>query len=206
MIASTDAYVTAICYLGSKSLSHVLSQIERCKDRLLGIGSASESARRQIITSAMDYWKEKPGVGINVVDKLLNYTILTPQSVIQWAIGDRLGKGEILALAHIYDMVASTVTKVTNRVRQIVTARNAPNLPSDQRRMLDETLAKEREEMGRLFILIEDALVGVAGGSNDAMAEGADSDERGDAMLRAWGSRWLRVMRRKRGVEESWVM
>ncbi|KAL9127739.1 MAG: hypothetical protein Q9217_003448 [Psora testacea] len=206
MVPSTDAYVTAVCYLGSKSLSHVLSQIERCKDRLLGIGTASETARRQIITSVMDYWSEKPGVGVNVIDKLLNYTILTPQSVVQWALGDQLGKGESLTLAHIYEVVASTVTKVTNRVRQIVIARNAPGLPPDQRSMLDETLEREREEMGRLFTLIEDALLGVAGGFNDGMAEGADQGGKGDATLRAWGSRWLRVMRRKRGVEEGWVL
>ncbi|KAL9099908.1 MAG: hypothetical protein Q9163_004650 [Psora crenata] len=206
LIASTDAYVTAICYLGSKSLSHVLSQIERCKDRLLGIGLASETARRQIITSVMEYWSEKPGVGVNVVDKLLNYTILTPQSVIEWALRDCLGKGEILTLAHIYEMVASTVSKVTNRVRQVVIARNAPGLPFDQRSMLDDTFDRERKEMDRLFTLIEDSLVGVAEGINDSMAEGPDPDGTGEVMLREWGTRWLRVMRRKKGVEESWIL
>ena len=203
LIPSTDAYVTAICYLGSKSLSHVLSQIERCKERLLAIGSQSEPARRQIITSVMGYWIEKPGVGVNVVDKLLNYTILTPESVIQWALGEQMGKGQNLTQAHIYEMVASTVTKVTGRVRQIVISRNAPSLPADQRALLDSTLASEREEMSKLFTLIEDALVGVAEGSNDAMAEGEDQDTDVEVMLRRWGQRWLRVMRRRRGVERS---
>ncbi|KAL8817598.1 MAG: hypothetical protein Q9223_003590 [Gallowayella weberi] len=82
LIPSTDAYMTAICFIGSKSLSHVLSCIERCKERLLSLGPQSEAARRQIITSVLEYWAEKPGVGVNVVDKLLNYTILTPLSVI----------------------------------------------------------------------------------------------------------------------------
>lgn len=184
----------------------MLSQIERCKDRLLAIGLQSEIARRQIITSVMDYWTEKPGVGVNVVDKLLNYTILTPQSVVQWALGDQLGKGIHLTQAHVYEMVASTITKVTGRVRQIAVARSAPNLRQDQRAMLDSTLTSEREEMGRLFTLVEDALGGVAEGSNDAMAEGADQDTEAEAMLRAWGQRWLRVMKRKRGVEEGWVL
>lgn len=204
-IPSTDAYVTTICYLGSKSLSHVLSQIERCKDRLLSIGTQSESARRQIITSVMEYWQEKPGVGVNMVDKLLNYTILTPTSVVMWALGDQLGKGEGLVHSHIFEMASSTVTKVTNRVRQIVMARNAPGLPADQVAILDETLTKEREEMGKLFAVIEDALVGVAGGSVDYMAESADQDLNSEAMLRGWGRRWLRVFRRKMAVEEAWV-
>ena len=205
LVPSTDAYVTAICFLGSKSLSHVLSQIERCKDRLLSVGAQSELARRQIITSVMDYWHEKPGIGVNVVDKLLNYTILTPISVVLWALSDQLGKGEGLVLSHVFEMVSSTVTKVTNRVRQIVVARNQPGLPDDQVAILDETLIKEREEMGKLFAVIEDGLVGVAGGSVDDMAESADQDSKGEAMLRGWGGRWLRVFRRKMAVEEAWV-
>ena len=205
LVPSTDAYVTAICFLGSKSLSHVLSQIERCKDRLLSIGAQSELARRQIITSVMEYWQEKPGIGVNVVDKLLNYTILTPISVVLWSLNDQLGKGEGLVLSQSFEMVSSTVTKVTNRVRQIVVARNQPGLPGDQVAILDETLTKERDEMANLFAVIEDGLVGVAGGSADDMAESADQDLKGEYMLRGWGRRWLRVFRRKMAVEEAWV-
>lgn len=205
LVPSTDAYVTAICLLGSKSLSHVLSQIERCKDRLLSIGAQSEFARRQIITSVMDYWQEKPGIGVNVVDKLLNYTILTPISVVLWSLNDQLGKGKGLVLSQIFEMVSSTVTKVTNRVRQIVVARNQPGLPGDQVAILDETLSKEREEMGKLFAVIEDSLIGVADGSVDDMVESANQDLKEEAMLRGWGRRWLRVFRRKMAVEEAWL-
>ena len=205
LIPSTDAFVTCICFIGSKSLSHVLSCIERCKERLLAIGPRSEPARRQIITSVMDYWREKPGVGVNVVDKLLNYTILTPLSVIHWVLVDNLGKGEILTHAHIYEMVASTIHKVTNRVRQIVVARNQLGLATEQATILDETLRKERGDMGILFATVEDALVGIASGVADEMAESRDQDESGEALLRTWGARWLRVFRRKMAVEEAWV-
>ena len=205
LVPSTDAYVTAICFLGSKSLSHVLSQIERCKDRLLSIGAQSELARRQIIASVMEYWHEKPGIGVNVVDKLLNYTILTPISVVLWSLNDRLGKGKGLVLSQIFEMVSSTVTKVTNRVRQIVVARNQPGLPGDQVAILEETLSKEREEMGKLFAVIEDSLIGVADGSVDDMVESANQDLKEEAMLRGWGRRWLRVFRRKMAVEEAWL-
>ncbi|KAL9596210.1 MAG: hypothetical protein Q9219_005962 [cf. Caloplaca sp. 3 TL-2023] len=205
LVPSTDAYVTAICFIGSKSLSHILSCIERCKDRLLSLGPRSEAARRQIITSVMEYWAEKPGVGVNVVDKLLNYTILTPLSVVNWALLDKIGKGKILTHAHIYEMVASTVYKVTNRVRQIVIARNQPALPEDQVAMLDETLEKERAEMKELFMAVEDALVGVANGIVDEMAESRNQDTEGEALLRSWGERWLRVFRRKMAVEEAWI-
>jgi nuclear cap-binding protein subunit 1 len=153
----------------------------------------------------MDYWREKPGVGVNVVDKLLNYTILTPLSVIQWALVDNLGKGELLTHAHVYEMVASTMHKVTNRIRQIVLARNQLGLPTEQVSILDETLRKERADMGVLFGTVEDALVGIASGVADEMAESKDQDEDENALLRAWGARWLRVFRRKMAVEEAWV-
>lgn len=153
----------------------------------------------------MEYWREKPGVGVNVVDKLLNYTILTPISVITWALVDHIGKGESLTHAHVYEMVASTMHKVTNRVRQIVLARNQRELPIVQVALLDETLAKERRDMEQLFAVVEDALVGVATGVVDEMAESADQDGSGAALLRAWGGRWLRVFRRKIAIEEAWV-
>ncbi|MCJ1472825.1 hypothetical protein MMC13_001474 [Lambiella insularis] len=206
LIPSTDAYVTSICFIGSKSLSHVLSCIERCKERLLAIGSASEASRRQIVASVMAYWAEKPGVGVNIVDKLLNYTILTPMCVVEWVLVDQLARGKILAHAHVYEMVASTVHKVTNRVRQIVLARNQRGLPAAQKEALDKTLETERAELAQLFTLVEDALRGVAEGSADAMAESADQDEEGSSLLRGWGRRWLRVFRRKMAVEKTWVM
>ncbi len=90
-------------------------------------------------------------------------------------------------------------------MRQIVLARNAPGLPLEQRELLDGTLERERGEMRTLFGVVEDALVGVAEGSVDAMAESKDQDESGERMLRAWGGRWLRVFRRKMAVEEAWV-
>lgn len=153
----------------------------------------------------MEYWREKPGVGVNVVDKLLNYTILTPMSVITWALVDNIGKGKVLTNAHIYEMVASTMHKVTNRIRQIVGARNQRALPIEQVTILDETLTKERGDMAELFLVIEDALSGVAMGVVDEMAESADQDGSEDTLLRGWGARWLRVFRRKMAVEEAWV-
>ncbi len=205
LVPSTDAYVTCICFIGSKSLSHVLSCIERCKDRLLAIGPASGAARRQIITSVMNYWKEQPGIGVNIVDKLLNYTILTPMAVVEWALMENIEAGRVLVHAWVYEMLASTVGKVTNRVRQIVAARNQPGLPGPQVAMLDETLSKERAEQSELFRVIEDALAPVAAGSQDQMVEGGDGWSEEEGLVRAWGERWLRVFRRKGAVEEAFI-
>ncbi|KAK7613028.1 cap binding protein [Phyllosticta citricarpa] len=208
LVPSTDAYMTCICYIGSKSLSHVLSCIERCKERLLGVGPASEAGRRQIISSVFDYWSAQPGIAVNIVDKLLNYTILSPLSVVQWALSDRLNAGRVLAESWAYEMVSNTVGKVTNRVRQIVAAKLQRGLPAEQVQTLDEVLVKEREAMRQLFNFIDDAVTGVAGGAADQFIEEDGSnglDEEMGKLVKAWGERWARVFRRKAAVEESIV-
>ncbi len=208
LLTVTDVFMTCICSVGSKSLSHMLSCIERCKERLLDFGRQSEFARKQIITSVLAYWRDHPGVGVNIIDKLLNYSILTPLSIVEWVLLEHNDGGAVLARAYIYEMVSMTVTKVGHRVRQLVNARRQPGLPSDQRSMLDETLSKERAEQSKLFGVIEDALLGFAAGHKDEMIEAENDDgaslEAG--LIRDWGARWLRVFRRKAAVEEAVVM
>ncbi|RFU25990.1 hypothetical protein B7463_g10356, partial [Scytalidium lignicola] len=203
LVASTDVYLTAICYIGSKSLSHVLSCIERCKDRLLAIGPASPVARRQIITSVMDYWKDQPGIGVNIVDKLLNYTILTPVSVIEWALTE---KSHLLAESWVYEMVSSTIGKVTGRLRQVVMAKNVPGLLPEQKAVLEDTIQRERVAMKDLFTLMEDNLSSWANGSKDQAIEAGDGDTEDEAMILRWGKRWLRVFKRKFAMEEAWIL
>ncbi|PQE08922.1 cap binding protein [Rutstroemia sp. NJR-2017a WRK4] len=203
LVPSTDAYVTSICYIGSKSLSHVLSCIERCKERLLAIGPVSAVARRQIITSVMQYWKDQPGIGVNIIDKLLNYTILSPQSVVQWALGSEGGK---LAQAFVYEMVNATVGKVTTRVRQVYLGKRVRGLNEEQRKLIEEAVARERVAMRELFAEMEDLLGAWATGSKDQAVEGGLGDSEEEAMVRQWGERWLRVFRRKFAVEEAWFV
>lgn len=205
LVASTDIYVTAILSIGSKSLSHVLSTIDRCKDRLLEIGQRSEPARRQIVASVLDFWADQPGTAVNIVDKLLNYTIITPMAVIQLAMQDRMNCGRALASSQIYEMVSITMHKVTNRVRQVLRERNNLKVPFEQRVQIDEALPRERQGMRALFDAIEDAVSAVASGSQDEMIERFDGDNSERDLIMLWGARWARVWRRKRAIEESVV-
>ena len=198
-LAAVDVYTTCICFAGSKSLSHLLSYVERCKDRLLTMSAASEAARHQILTSVMSYWSEKPGTGINIVDKLLNYSILSPMSVIQWVFDAQLQSqgGVILIKAYIYELVAATIRKVANRLRQIVGARKEADLSKEQAAQLDQTLQQEQLEMQGLFAVIEGRLQALI--DSPAEAIGFEHTE-----LRNWGKRWLRVFQRRAQVERSW--
>jgi nuclear cap-binding protein subunit 1 len=205
LVSSTDIYMTAILSVGSKSLSHVLSTVDRCKERLLAIGSQSEVARRQIITSVVEFWADHPGTAVNIIDKLLNYTIVTPMSVIEWALVDHINRGRALASAQIYELISITMFKVTNRVQQLLQHRNNIKVPYEQRKAVDEALPRERQGMRDLFAAIEDAVAGVATGAQDEMLERFDGDEAEMQIIKMWGERWARVWRRKAAVEEATV-
>jgi nuclear cap-binding protein subunit 1 len=207
LVPSTDAFVTAICRLGAKSLSHVLSCIERGKDRLLEL-SQNEVARRQIVASVVEYWKDQPGVAVRIIDILLNYTILAPMTVVQWVFGSHMGAGEALTESWVFEMVSNTVAKVTNRNRQIASARLQKGLPQEQIDMVEATLAKDRDNARELFKYIEDSMRGVSEGSADVLIEKQSSGaltEEEVMLIRAWGKRWHTVFIRKAAVEESVV-
>ncbi|KAF6837205.1 hypothetical protein CMUS01_05101 [Colletotrichum musicola] len=201
LVTSTDVFVTAVCWVGSKSLSHVLACIERTKDRLLDVGAASETAKAQIITAVMTYWSAQPGVAISIVEKLLNYSILLPISVIEWALVgsshvDGTSSGDSLAQSHVFELVFGTVAKVTGRVRQLLTDAEAD----------EESKEREIKAMRDLFRAMEDALISWASGSKDEMMEEVDGAGQRDALLRRWGERWLRVFRRRSAIEEAFVL
>ena len=208
LVSSTDIYMTAILSIGSKSLSHVLSTVDRCKERLLAFGPQSEAARRQIINSVFEFWAEHPGTAVNIVDKLLNYTIVTPMSVIEWALRDNIQSGRALASPQMYELISITMFKVTNRIHQLLLHRNNASVPYQQRQQIDEALPRERQGMRELFAAIEDAVATVAAGANDEMIERFDgemSNEGEMETVKRWGERWARVWRRKAVVEEAAV-
>ncbi|KAI0471095.1 MIF4G like-domain-containing protein [Xylariaceae sp. FL0804] len=195
LVTSTDIFMTAVCWVGSKSLSHVLAAIERTKDRLLDAGAASEAARAQIITAVMAYWSAHPGVAISIVEKLLNYSIVTPAAVIDWAlVSDRAGQyGHALAKPWVFELVFNTVVKVTGRLRQVVSSGAGAGAEAE--------VAAMRE----LFKRMDDALVSWSQGTKDQIMDPAVSDGGEDAIQR-WGQRWLRVFRRRSAIEEAFLL
>ncbi|KAK3378021.1 MIF4G like-domain-containing protein [Podospora didyma] len=204
LVASTDVFVTAVLHVGSKSLSHVLAAIERTKDRLTDAGAASDAARSQIINAVMAYWSAQPGVAISIVEKLLNYSILVPSVVINWALVSYAGatRGEALAKAHVYEMVFHTVMKVTGRVRQLVQKSTEADAMVD-----NETRDVEVGNMRGLFKAMEDALTAWANGSKDEMLDtDGDGNSESEKLVCRWGERWLRVFRRRAAIEEAFLL
>lgn len=199
-VTSMDVFMTSICWVGSKSLSHVLACIDRTKGRLLDVGS-TDAARSQIISAVMAYWSAHPGVALSIVEKLLNYSILTPFSVVDWALiastpSNGTEGGTSLGQPHIFELVSNTVAKVTSRARQVAAS---PDSTAEER---------EREIKGLRDVVkaVNDALVSWAGGSKDELMEQGDGSSEEEAMIRRWGQRWLRVFQRVAAVEETAVV
>jgi nuclear cap-binding protein subunit 1 len=129
-------------------------------------------------------------------------------TVVQWVFGEHLGAGESLTESWVFEMVSNTVAKVTNRNRQIASARLQKGLPQEQIEMVEATLAKDREAARELFQYIEDSMRGVAEGAADGLVEKSSNGElKQDEvdLIKAWGKRWHTVFVRKSQVEESVV-
>lgn len=210
LVSSTDVFMTAVLAVGSKSLSHVLACIERVKDRLLDSGSASAAARTQIIAAVMAYWSAHPGVALSIVEKLLNYAILTPQVVVEWAVGAEAADEARLAHSYLYELVLNTVIKVSGRARQMVAQQQAVKPAADgDLAMADASNGDgaghvpyvdtpEAKDLRELFQLIESALKARSASSVLAAA--------GDPLARQWVDRWLRAFRRRAAVEENFLV
>ncbi|KAK2595788.1 Nuclear cap-binding protein subunit 1 [Conoideocrella luteorostrata] len=200
VVTSTDVFMTAVCWVGSKSLSHVLACIDRTKGKLIDSGTSNPCARSQIISSVMNYWSDHPGVALSIIEKLLNYSILTPLSIVDWTLAASLPVngtqgGEALGQSHMYELMSNTVAKVSGRVRQLLTSPDAD----------EETRAREVSGMRDLFRAINDALASWAAGSKDELMEDGDGSSAREGMIRRWGQRWLRVFQRLAAIEESFV-
>jgi nuclear cap-binding protein subunit 1 len=149
----------------------------------------------------MTSWAAHPGVALSIVEKLLNYSIVTPFSIVDWALvadtsPNGTQGGEALGQSHVLELVCNTVTKVSGRVRQLLTSPDAD----------EATREKEVSSMRDLFRAINDALASWASGSKDQMMEAGDGSSEHEAMIRRWGQRWLRVFQRLAAIEETFVI
>ena len=149
----------------------------------------------------MSYWHAHPGVALTIIEKLLNYSILTPLTVVDWALvsstpSNGTEAGDSLAQPHIFELISNTIKKVTTRSRQVL----------DSPETDDELRAKETATTKDLFRAMNDALVSWAGGNNDEQMETGDGESDRDALVRRWGARWLRVFRRLGAIEETYAI
>ncbi|KAK7205430.1 MIF4G like-domain-containing protein [Myxozyma melibiosi] len=83
-----EIYVTAIAHLGARSLSHAESWIERGLPLLKKLCPAEGSAQREAVAAVFAFWHEQTGTAVQVVKKLMNQGVISPQSVVEWILID----------------------------------------------------------------------------------------------------------------------
>lgn len=199
-LLAVDAFATTICYIGSKSLSHALSFIERYRDRFLALSNvdvpltdsatdleeAGHPARIQIVKSIIEYWVEtQTGVAVALTDKSLNYGIISPKAVIDYTLGasdpTSWFAGKALPEAWRFEVITRTLGKVSTRVLSLVTARADPLCTVDDAPGLEQMFKHDQAGMQELFKMVDDVVTGVAEGNNDRMMEEGMGEVMGDA-------------------------
>lgn len=120
-----DVFVTAVCSVGSKSLSHFLACVERTKEVFMDlVREGGRGAEKQIVKSVLKYWEWVPGSGVMVVDKVLNYLVVSPEAVVQAVLSEDVADGgKVLGKGWAWEMIARVVGKVVGRVRGWFTRR-----------------------------------------------------------------------------------
>ena len=201
-----DALMTSICFIGSKSLSHALALIERHRERLEKLIAGSIESQKQLVTSVLQFWISQTGTAVFLIDKLLNYGLLTPTSIVEWSLIDNVDRGTILTKTWCYEMLMKTTGKLVSRVKQLVEKIRDPKLTPEERSTLQSALDREMSDMKTIFTAMEDSVASIAGASEDGMIESSDAlRAEEEQLLQRWGAKWLRMVRRKAAVEESWV-
>ena len=204
-LVAIDAFVTALAWVGSKSISHMSACIERSSERLKAMAETSEG-KKQIVSSVMAYWADQPGTGVKVVGRLYVYQVVTPESVVEWVLGERVERGVVLARCWCWELVSDAADLVVGRVRNVVNALRTWGVSEEKKVELTGLLERDLSRMKGLFALVEEYVGVVASGQQDEMLESSDELRREEeGLLKAIGGKWVRAWRRKGAVEESWV-
>ena len=201
-----EVFVTAICWVGSKSLSHLLACVERCKEILLGFTADGTEAEKKIVESILAFWGGQVGNGVMVVDKFVNYLIISPESVVEAVLGDsgyRGQGGKVLSEGWVWEIISKITGKVTGRVKGVVHAVRKPGLDEEKRNEMQGVLETEMAKMRALFAQAQSCVAELGEPNGKAWAMNMSDEDA--ALVRMWAAKWLRAFGRRANVEEAWV-
>ncbi|KAI9308621.1 armadillo-type protein [Cunninghamella echinulata] len=111
-----DLFIQSLLHVGAKSFSHILNVIERYLEIMRHFNSTQEDKLCTIRIVAF-FWKNNSQFLGILLDKLLNYRILDPSSVILWVFEsnqmDNPGR------SYVWEILKNTINKVVSRATQI---------------------------------------------------------------------------------------
>ncbi|KAG5520228.1 hypothetical protein PMAC_001306 [Pneumocystis sp. 'macacae'] len=110
------ALVQCVLHLGARSFSNALNTIERNLPGLRNRCSANRKTCRQTIDIIMKFWKDQPGIGVALINKFLNYSIINTISIIEWIFLD--ADIEYINRGFIWELMKIVLDKINSGVIQ----------------------------------------------------------------------------------------
>lgn len=200
-----DVLTTSIAWVGSKSLSHVLAIVERSKSLLLQLTSTDIALQGQIISSFVEYWQHQTGTAVTIALKLVNYQVLTPEGVINWAFSAGVDGGRSLAKVYLWEVVVGVVAKMQAKVRAVVKVARTPGLDDEKRIELRGVVEREVVTFNTLLAQIKTGLATVQSGAASSNSTGVVTTEEEEALIKVWAAKWALAIDRLEKVLALYV-
>ncbi|KAG0190907.1 Component of the cap-binding complex (CBC) [Apophysomyces sp. BC1034] len=111
-----NLFLQCLLLVGSKSFSHVLNVVERYLELMRYVNSTPEG-RLHTVQIVASFWKNNSQFLGILLDKLLNYRVIDPTSVITWTFESE--QLQNAARSYPWEILKNTLNKVVSRVVQV---------------------------------------------------------------------------------------
>ncbi|KAG5437801.1 hypothetical protein PCANB_000515 [Pneumocystis canis] len=125
-----NALVQCVLHLGARSFSYALNTIERNLPGLRARCNANEKSRRQTIDIIIKFWKNQPGIGVTLINKFLNYSIIDTISIIEWVLLD--ADIEYISKSFTWELIKMALDKLNFKVTHTKDYLKSTNLPFNE--------------------------------------------------------------------------
>lgn len=111
-----DVFVTTILEYRKRSLSHTTSALNSYLPVFLHLAK-TETGKNLILWTLFEVWRDHKQMVIVVIDRMLSCCVITPSSVLNWALSREMSQE--LPRAWVWKAVSNTVKKMNKHVNKI---------------------------------------------------------------------------------------
>ena len=111
-----DVFITTILEYRKRSMSHTTSALNSFMNVFMWLGK-TEMGKNYILWTIFEVWRDHKQMIICLVDKMLSCCVLTPNSVIEWALNPQLASE--LSRAWLWRIISNTLRKMRKHVFKI---------------------------------------------------------------------------------------
>jgi nuclear cap-binding protein subunit 1 len=116
-VLSRKMLIQCIMFQGSKSFSHILSVIEKYLPLLQQYNESSE-ARLETVVNVTKFWKQNTQFMEIILDKLVNYRIIDPKSIILYMVSPEIMETNYSRF-YVLSILKNTIVKVNLKAQQV---------------------------------------------------------------------------------------